>query len=199
MALLDPRFVIAGAGIGLFGNGAYALDTLRGRTRPNQVSWLLWAIAPAVAFGAQLDKRVGLQSILTLSSGLGPLLVCVAAVVSGRSYWRVTRFDACCAIASLVALASWVSTSDPDLGVLLAVVADALAALPTVLKAWRVPETEFLASYWTTAAAGVITMLTVSRWSIASTGFALYLITVGSGIALIITVRREPRRASVQQ
>ena len=57
--MIDPRFAILGALIVLTGNAAYARDTVRGETQPNRVSWMLWALAPMIAFAAQVAQGVG--------------------------------------------------------------------------------------------------------------------------------------------
>jgi TRAP-type C4-dicarboxylate transport system permease small subunit len=44
--------VIISALLILWGGYAYFRDTLVGRTKPNRVSWFLWALAPLVSFGA---------------------------------------------------------------------------------------------------------------------------------------------------
>ncbi|MGW4981506.1 hypothetical protein [Streptomyces mirabilis] len=44
------------------------------------VTWLLWALAPGVAFAAQAARHVGLPALTTLSVGLGPLLVFLCAL-----------------------------------------------------------------------------------------------------------------------
>ena len=47
--MLDVHFVYLGAAIGAIGQVGYVVDTIRGRTQPNRVTWLLWALAPLLA------------------------------------------------------------------------------------------------------------------------------------------------------
>jgi hypothetical protein len=72
--VIDARFAILAAVITVAGNAAYALDTVRGNTQPNRVSWLMWMVAPLIGFAAQVSQHVGLQSLLTFAIGFGPLL-----------------------------------------------------------------------------------------------------------------------------
>ena len=108
--MIDPRFAILGALIVLTGNAAYARDTVRGETQPNRVSWMLWALAPMIAFAAQVAQGVGLDAVLTLAVGIGPLLVVAASFLDPKAYARVTPFDAGCAALSLIALGAWAAT-----------------------------------------------------------------------------------------
>ena len=59
--MLNVHFVFLGAAIGLVGQTFYVVDTIRGRTQPNRVTWLLWAVAPLLAFAVEIDKGVGLR------------------------------------------------------------------------------------------------------------------------------------------
>jgi hypothetical protein len=53
--VIDPHFVWLGAALSMLGAASYCRETLHGRVRPNRVSWLLWAVAPLIAFAAQVS------------------------------------------------------------------------------------------------------------------------------------------------
>ena len=167
--MLDPRFVILGAAINLIGIGIYAVDTLRGRVKPNRVSWGLWALAPLIAFAAELASGVGWQSLTTLAPGAGPLLVLIASAFKRRSYWQVTRFDLTCGGLSVLALALWAATGSGNLAILFSILADGLASVPTLIKAYREPATESYWPYLGTAFNGAIALLTITRWQFPNT------------------------------
>ncbi len=77
--MLDPNFVILGAAIGFIGGISYLVDTLKGKTKPNKVTWFFWSLAPLIAFAGELDKGVGLQSLMTFMVGFSPLLIFLAS------------------------------------------------------------------------------------------------------------------------
>jgi len=58
--MLDVKFVLVGALLNLSGSSKYVFETIKGRTKPNRISWLMWAIAPLIAFAAELNQGVGL-------------------------------------------------------------------------------------------------------------------------------------------
>ncbi|GGF58437.1 hypothetical protein GCM10011519_35350 [Marmoricola endophyticus] len=196
--MLDPRFVLLGAALTLIGSSRYALATVRGRTRPNRVTWFLWALAPLIGFVAQLDDGVGWPSVLTLSIGVGPAIIFVSSLVSTRSYWRITRFDLVCGAASLVALVVWLTVPDPEYAVVAAVLADLLAGIPTIRKAWSYPETEIATTFALGLANGVITLLTLDRWDLASWAFPAYLVALMTTMLVCIVGRPGPRLAGAR-
>ena len=67
--MINPNFVFLGAAFSIIGALSYARDTIRGVTKPNRVSWLLWTIAPLLAFAVELRQGVGLQSVMTFAVG----------------------------------------------------------------------------------------------------------------------------------
>jgi len=50
--------VFVGVVVGLTGTISYIKEMLKGKTRPNRVSWLLWSIAPMIATVAALFDGV---------------------------------------------------------------------------------------------------------------------------------------------
>jgi hypothetical protein len=190
--MIDPRFAILGALIILTGNAAYARDTVRGNTQPNRVTWMLWAVAPLIAFAAEVTQGVGLNSVLALTVGLGPLMVVIASFMDPKAYARVTPFDAACGVLSLVALVAWAATGRGNVAILLSILADFLAAVPTIRKAYRRPHTEHAAAFLSGVAGAAITLLTIKPedWSFASVAFPAYILLDSALIASLILVPR---------
>jgi hypothetical protein len=195
--MIDPRFAIVGALIILAGNAAYARDTVRGNTQPNRVTWMLWAVAPLIAFAAEVSQGVGLNSVLALTVGIGPLMVVVASFMDPKAYARVTPFDAACGVLSVVALGAWAATGRGNVAILLSILADFLAAVPTIRKAYRRPHTEHAAAFLSGVAGATITLLTIKPedWSFASVAFPAYILLDSALIASLILVPRPGQSA----
>ena len=192
--MIDVHFVILGAAIGAVGTWWYLRDTLRGVTRPNRVTWALWTALPLLAFAVEVQAGVGLRALMTFVSGFGPLLVFVASFRNPHATWRIERIDWACGALSLAGLVVWLSAHQATVGLVAFIVADALAALPTLRKSWLAPDTETAAAYATAALNGAITMLTVSRWTTAVVSFPLYIVVIASLEALLVGARLGPRR-----
>lgn len=173
--MIDERFVIVGAVLNITGSISYALSTLKGRTKPNRITWFIWAFVPLIAFCAQIQKGVGWQSLMTFMVGFGPLLVFASSLVNKKAYWKITRLDVSCGILSIMALILWAVTKDGEIAIALSILADLLAGLPTLIKSYRDPESENSDVYRNSALSGAITLLTVKTWTFANFGFALYI------------------------
>jgi len=188
-AMLNPNFAILGSLIALLGCATYAWDTIKGTTSPNRVGWSLWAIAPLVAFAAEVSQGVKLQSLITFAAGFGPLLVLLASLVDKKAFWKIKPFDWYCAGFSLLALLLWWKTGKGDLAILFAIFADLLACLPTATKAYTNPETESANAFLAGVIGVVITLFTIQEWSFANCAFPIYLLSANASIAGIIIIR----------
>ena len=187
--MIDPRFVLLAAGISFLGGLTYLVATLKGSVRPNRVTWFMWSLAPLVAFAAELQQGVGLQALATFMAGFNPLLILIASFVNPASAWRLTRFDACCGCLSLAGLGLWYLTRAGDVAIVFAILADGLAAVPTLIKAAVAPESENYLGFLAFTISAAITLLTVSVWNFATYGFPLYLCLIGLLLTALIKFR----------
>ncbi|WP_018179576.1 hypothetical protein [Jongsikchunia kroppenstedtii] len=172
--MLDPGWVIAGAALSLVGSISYAYATLIGAARPNVVTWSLWAAVPMVAFSAQMDSGVGLPALMTLSAGVGPSIVLISALLSRHMRVRVGVFDVVCGVVATSAVVVWLGLGRAPVAVLVAIVADSVALLPTLRKAWRDSVSERIEFYALVAVGAAITLLTITSWGLQEWAFAAY-------------------------
>jgi hypothetical protein len=187
--MLDPNFIIVGALIGAAGSLAYLVSTVKGKVKPNRVSFLLWSIAPFIAFAAQIEQGVGLEALMTFSTGFLPLVIFLASFVNKKAEWKLTRFDLLCGFFSIVGLVLWIITKVGNVAIFFSIVADALAAIPTIVKSYKYPDTES-AWPWIASPAGVVlTLLTISKWTFANSGFIIYIFIVNSLIFVLVRFR----------
>ncbi len=181
--------VLISALISFSGAFAYIRDMFRGKSKPNLITWGLWAFAPLVATGAALSTEADVWSTVRIfMSGFSPLLVFVAAFVVRQGYWKLSKFDYACGSLSLVALAAWLLADSPVLAILLAAAADLFATLPTILKAWKHPETETLYTYFVGLFTASIVIPAIPIWNIENSAFQVYLLVANA--ALFVTVLR---------
>jgi hypothetical protein len=173
--MLNQNFVIIGTLLGAAGAVAYLWDTIKGKVKPNRVSFLLWSIAPMIAFAAQIKQEVGLESLMTFSTGFLPLLTFIASFTNKNAEWKLTKFDLICGFLSLAGLIFWLITKVGNVAIFFSIVADGLAALPTLVKAYKYPETEIAWPWLATCFGVTLTLLTLKEWTFANSGFIIYI------------------------
>jgi len=184
--MLHPNFVIVGTLIGAVGSIAYLIDTVKGKVKPNRVSFLLWSIAPLIAFAAMLGKGAGIEALMTLSVGLLPLLIFGASFTNKKAEWKLTRFDLVCGFLSVIGLIFWLITQEGNVAIFFSIVADGLAAIPTIVKAYKHPETEIAWPWIATAVGVVVTLFTLDQLTFANSSFIIYILVINTLIFLLV-------------
>jgi len=165
----------------------YVRSMLRGKAKPNRVTWFLWALAPLIAFSASVSQGATWSTLSIFMSGFSPLLVFGASFFVKNAYWKVTPLDYFCGFLSLFALALWAATQDAFYAVLFAVLADFLAGVPTFIKAYWHPESEADSSFIGGLISSSFGLLAVQEWHFVEYGFPLYLAV--ACLAFIVLIR----------
>jgi hypothetical protein len=176
--MINQNFVILGAIIAAAGSLSYLIDTLKGKVKPNRVSFLLWSLAPLIAFFAEIKQGVGIQALMTFVVGFLPLTIFIASFVNKKAEWKLTGFDLICGALSIVGLVLWYITKSGNIAIIFSILADGLAALPTIVKSFNYPETESAWPYFASTISAILTLLTVKVWNLANIGFPLYIILI---------------------
>lgn len=76
----------------------------------------------------------------------------------------------------MLALIVWGAIDSPRLAILFAAVGDGFAALPTILKAWKYPETETGLTYIASFISVLLIIPSISVWNIENSAFQIYLL-----------------------
>lgn len=177
--MIDSNWIYLGALLNLIGSTVYTIHTIQGKTKPNRVTWFLWALAPLIAYTAMIQKGVSpLDGLMTFMVGFGPLMVFIASFINRKSVWKLTRFDFICGGLSLLGLGLWMITREGNLAILFSIAADGLAALPTIVKAWSNPESESPFVFLFGSISAGITLLAQKIYDFEHIAFPIYIFIV---------------------
>lgn len=181
--------VLIGAAVQSFGIFLYIKETLRGNTKPNRVTWLMWAVAPLIGAAAAFMDGAGWAAIPVFAAGFGALLVFIASFINPNSYWKLGRFDYLCGLFSILALIFWGITKEPIVAIIFAMVSDGFAALPTLIKSWRYPETEIAGEYMAALFSAFTGFFVIKIWNFSSYALPVYFVFINA--FLIFAVYRK--------
>src|SRR5512140_3837896 len=182
------EYVLAAAAFAsLFGAFAYIRSMFKGAAKPNRITWFMWSIAPFIAAAASITSGASWAVVPVLMSGISPLLIFTASFFHKGAYWKRRKFDYLCGVLSALALILWYLTKDPNLAIAFAIASDALAAAPTLTKAWRSPETESTWPYAVGIFSPLTSFLVASSFTFAQVAFPGYLSLIN--LLLVLTIR----------
>jgi len=183
--------VILSVIISIGGSYAYIRDTLAGKTKPNRVSWSMWAIAPLIGTAAAISAGADFWATSRIFlAGFLPLLVFLASFLNKKGYWKLTLFDIACGSLSIIALIAWGIVKSPQLAILLVAIGDGFALLPTVRKAWKFPETETGITYMASLVSVILVIPSIPIWNIENSAFQIYLLAANTILLFAIYRKR---------
>ena len=178
--------VFLGAAVSLFGAATYIKEMLKGKAKPNRLSWLIWSISPLIAFFASISSGFTLAAIPIFTSGIAPLIIFTVSLFKKEAYWKIETKDYVCGAFSIIALVLWYITKNPITAIILAVAGDTLAALPTIIKGWKYPETESAAPFCGGLFNALTSFIALEKWNIQTIIFPIYLVLIN--IILIFAI-----------
>src|SRR6185312_5470434 len=144
MVLTFDWHLVLGAVAGLIAAFAvvpYIKDILHGTTRPNIFSFTLWAILVFISIFAQFSAGASWSLLLLIGDFLGTTSIVVLCLF-GYGYGKYGRLEWICTALAVLAVVSWQLTDQPILAIVFAVLADAMASIPTIVKAYKDPWSE---------------------------------------------------------
>jgi hypothetical protein len=172
----------------------YILSMIHGTTRPNLITWILWTLIEAIVVGAQFYAGAS-WSIMLPIAGLATSGDVVFIGLQGYHYHQRTMFDVICLCLGLVAIVTWLLTNNPLTAIIFSIMADFIAAVPTILKSYQDPHSESMEAFLLVFMAAILSLISTSRFDLANTLWPLYFIgQSGLIVALIFLGKKDKKR-----
>src|SRR6478735_2122493 len=123
----------------------YVRDILRGTTRPQRATWLIWSVLGVAAFAAQAASGPNWSLVMIGSEACVMVLIFVLAIPHGEGGLRPIDLTMLC-LAGL-GLVGWAIVDEPVVATMFVVVADAIGLGLMVPKTVRDPQSETLSTF----------------------------------------------------
>ncbi|TAL14361.1 hypothetical protein EPN95_03095 [Patescibacteria group bacterium] len=169
----------------------YYRDIVRGKTHPHIYSWALWGLLTVLIVALQIKGGAGAATWVTAAAGL----LCFGVIALGLKYGKrdITRSDTVVAILALIAIAFWLIANQPVVSIILAVIADLLAFIPTVRKSWHKPHTETLSLYITNTIRFSLALFAVQEYTILSSLWLAAWAVANGLFSVMLVIRRKQK------
>ncbi|MEK7190335.1 MAG: hypothetical protein AAB661_01045 [Patescibacteria group bacterium] len=184
--MLPEQIIYFAVLLNFIGHFLYIRSIIKGHAKPNLVSWFFWTIAPFIGVFFQFEAGAGLSMLPILVAGFGSLLIMLAGILTKNGFWKITTLDIYCGFFATLALMFYIFTYNLGISIFFAILSDALASVPTVVKAWNFPETENHGPYSLPIITNIIGLLIIKDWSFSIYSFGLYFILLDVTILFCI-------------
>ena len=171
----------------------YYRDILNGKTQPHIYSWSLWGFLTVLLVALQIQGGAGPATWITAAAGLMCIGVAILSLKNGKK--DITVSDTMVAVLSLLAIGFWVFADQPVISLILVILGDGLAFIPTVRKSWHKPYSETLSLYATNSLRFFLALAAVETYTVLSVAWILFW-AIGNGLfAMMLVVRRGQVKA----
>lgn len=164
----------------------YLKQTAKGAVKPRLVTWGVWfTLALVMSISALIEGHTA-SAVLSLQGVAGCLLVFILGWKSGSR--DVSQLDIGCLIGATAGIVALVVLKNPSAALLIAVLVDAIAFVPTLHHAWKKPFEEGLACYVSNFGAStlVFTSAMISAAGFMGVVYPIYSITFNLAMAMLI-------------
>jgi hypothetical protein len=190
--MIPEYFAVIGAVIASLGGLYYLYETIRGRTKPNRVTWILWGLFPMIVFIAQRVQGVEGLSWPSFAAGFTPFLIFTASFFNKKAYWKTKPRDYLLMVAGFTGIILWAITDNPNLAIVFALLADLFAGIPTIIKCYTDPATESWVAYAIGAFGFALGVLSIQIYNFQNAAFIVYLFIV-NGLMAVLASRKKTK------
>jgi hypothetical protein len=164
----------------------YIRDVFRGKTKPERLTWFLWATLSVVAFILQFAEGASYSLFLTGAQMIGLMTVFLLSIKNG--YGGFLKRDIIGLGGVVMSLFVWYLTDNAGLAIVIVVIIDGIGGILTIFKSYESPLTETVSSYLLGGIAGFLACLAVGYFNITLLAVPLYTFFMNFAIALSIWI-----------
>jgi len=175
--------ILAGI-IGFLAFVPYILDTLNHKTKPDKATWIIWAVLGLIIAASYWSAGARDTAWTPIGYAIGIVAVAALSLKYGEEGW--TTLDKACLIGAGVGLAVWAITSEPVFAFYLTTIIDAIGGIPTIIKAYKRPETESRAAWAMFLVANSLNLLAISEWSPVIALYPVYVFALSITMNILI-------------
>jgi len=100
--------------------------------------------------------------------------------------------------AALLGIIPWVLTNDPSLSVIIVVIIDLVAFIPTLKKAWYFPQSETPILYTSNVLRHSFALVAISSYNISTVLHSIAMIVVNTIMSVFILIRKQNTEQTVR-
>jgi hypothetical protein len=187
-SVIKTTLVVIACLLALIGNIPYLLDVIKGRVKPHPYTWFIWTIVSCVVFFGQLAKGAGIAVIATGISEVFTLIIFLFSLKYG--FKNPPKEDKYFMAFALLGLIPWILTKDPTISVIIVVLIDLIAFVPTLRKTYYFPKSETPLLYGSNVLRHSLILATLSSYNIATMFHSISMILTNSVMVIFMKTNK---------
>lgn len=188
---MKEAFAIIATILAIVGNISYLRDVFKGTIQPHPYTWFIWSIVSMTTFFGGLVKGAGIGALPT---GVAEAFTVIIFLFSLKYLFQgkvghIRMVDNYFLVICLLGLIPWALTKDPTISVIIVVLIDIVAFIPTLRKTWAHPETEKPMLYEMNVGRHILTLFSLQTYNIATALHSVAMICIN--IIMVAFIKKD--------
>jgi len=167
----------------------YVRSILKGNTKPQRITWLIWTVLVFIAFFSQLARGATWSLLLTAGDAITIVIVYIFSFKYGMGGFRKIDIISLCGAG--LSLILWYFTKEPAIALFLIILIDIIGSNLTIIKTWKNPETENWVGWAMCGVGGLFGILSVGSYNYILLAYPVYICFINSLMAIIVLLRKR--------
>ncbi len=162
----------------------YIRDILKGTTKPERASWLIWSVLSSIQLFAQLNKGATNSLWLIGVQTGGVIVIFFLSILYGRG--KLLKRDFAALLAAAFGLFIWYITKEATWALIITIIIDFIGGSLTVVKAYEHPKSETMSTWLLSGIAGIFGSFAVGTLNWVLLLFPVYVIIINFAVVIAI-------------
>lgn len=165
----------------------YIYSTIKGTTKPNRATWWILVMVGMMLASSYHALGANVTLWVPVSYIIGPLAIALLSIKFGEG--GLSILDMCCLLGAMAGAILWWRFGNPFFALVINLIMDFLALIPTIRKAYARPHTEDQTSwiFWLTGS--LFNLLAMEFWTLELSIYPLYMVT-GNGLITLLVCQK---------
>jgi len=189
---MKETIAIIAAVLAFIGNISYLKDVIKKNVYPHPYTWFIWSIVSMTTFFGGLAKGAGIGALPTgIAEGFTIIIFLFSLqYLFRREVGHIRTMDHYFLAICVIGLIPWALTKDPTWSVVIVVLIDIVAFVPTLRKTWAHPKTERPLLFEMNVARHALTLFSLGAYNIATTFHSIAMIVTNTVMTIFIRRRK---------
>jgi len=168
----------------------YIVSIFRGRSKPNRVTWWIWAFMGLVlALSYQFSGAVNTIWVPYVEF-LGPFSIALLSIKYGEG-GLTNKTDLFSFLGAVISIILWIIFDNPVIALVTSLAVDSFAIIPTIKKSYLRPEGEDFWAWFGTGLADSLNMFAGEKFTFAILVYPIYMLVSDLIIIFILLLKKK--------
>ena len=188
LTAMQEVFALTSAIFILVASPPYIIDILKGKTKPERITWLIFSVLGIIAFVSQLFLGASWSLLFSGLDTLASILILGLSLKFGVG--GHTKLDVAALVIATIGVLVSIFAKEPIISLLGVIIADVSGVALTVKKVYEEPESETIITWVLVGTASLFGVLSVDHFTFGVLLYPVYLMFANYAVPFVQLIRK---------